>query len=31
VQDMGLSTDVYAPALDWRITLSFGFYVLLSS
>ena len=29
VQDMGLSTDVYAPVLDWRISLSFGFYVLL--
>jgi phospho-N-acetylmuramoyl-pentapeptide-transferase len=29
VQDMGLSTDVYAPILDWRIGLSFGFYVLL--
>jgi phospho-N-acetylmuramoyl-pentapeptide-transferase len=29
VQDMGLSTDVYAPVLDWRIGLSFGFYVLL--
>src|SRR5436190_13945664 len=27
--DMGLSKDVYAPVLDWRITLSFGFYVLL--
>jgi phospho-N-acetylmuramoyl-pentapeptide-transferase len=26
---MGLSKDVYAPILDWRITLSFGFYVLL--
>jgi phospho-N-acetylmuramoyl-pentapeptide-transferase len=29
VQDLGLSTDVYAPILDWRISLSFGFYVLL--
>jgi phospho-N-acetylmuramoyl-pentapeptide-transferase len=29
VQDLGLSTDVYAPVLDWRISLSFGFYVLL--
>ena len=29
VQDMGLSTDVYAPVIDWRISLSFGFYVLL--
>ena len=27
--DIGLSKDVYAPILDWRITLSFGFYVLL--
>jgi phospho-N-acetylmuramoyl-pentapeptide-transferase len=27
--DLGLSTDVYAPILDWRIMLSFGFYVLL--
>ena len=27
--DIGLSTDVYAPVLDWRIGLSFGFYVLL--
>ena len=25
----GLSTDVYAPVLDWRIGLSFGFFVLL--
>jgi len=30
VHDMGLSTDVYAPILDWRISLmSFGFYLLL--
>ena len=29
VQDLGLSTDVYAPILDWRISLSFGFYLLL--
>jgi phospho-N-acetylmuramoyl-pentapeptide-transferase len=29
VQDIGLSTDVYAPVLDWRISLSFGFYLLL--
>jgi phospho-N-acetylmuramoyl-pentapeptide-transferase len=29
VQDIGLSTDVYAPVVDWRITLSFGFYLLL--
>jgi phospho-N-acetylmuramoyl-pentapeptide-transferase len=28
-QDLGLSKDVYAPILDWRIGLSFGFYVLL--
>jgi phospho-N-acetylmuramoyl-pentapeptide-transferase len=27
--DQGLSTDVYAPVLNWRIGLSFGFYVLL--
>ena len=27
--DIGLSKDVYAPILDWRITLSFGFYILL--
>ena len=28
--DIGLSTDVYAPILDWRITLTaFGFYLLL--
>jgi phospho-N-acetylmuramoyl-pentapeptide-transferase len=27
--DIGLSTDIYAPVLDWRIGLSFGFYVLL--
>ncbi len=27
--DIGLSKDVYAPVLDWRITLSFGFYMLL--
>jgi phospho-N-acetylmuramoyl-pentapeptide-transferase len=29
VDDLGLSTDVYAPVLDWRIMLSFGFYILL--
>ena len=28
-QDLGLSKDVYAPILDWRIGLSFGFYILL--
>jgi phospho-N-acetylmuramoyl-pentapeptide-transferase len=28
-RDIGLSKDVYAPILDWRITLSFGFYILL--
>jgi phospho-N-acetylmuramoyl-pentapeptide-transferase len=28
-EDLGLSTNVYAPILDWHITLSFGFYVLL--
>ena len=27
--DQGLATAVYVPALDWRIGLSFGFYVLL--
>jgi len=27
--DQGLATAVYAPVLDWRIGLSFGFYVLL--
>jgi phospho-N-acetylmuramoyl-pentapeptide-transferase len=27
--DQGLSTAVYAPVLDWKIGLSFGFYVLL--
>jgi phospho-N-acetylmuramoyl-pentapeptide-transferase len=27
--DEGLATAVYVPALDWRIGLSFGFYVLL--
>ncbi len=29
MNDIGLSTDIYAPVLDWRIGLSFGFYVLL--
>jgi phospho-N-acetylmuramoyl-pentapeptide-transferase len=29
VNDLGLSTAVYAPVLDWRIGLSFGFFVLL--
>jgi phospho-N-acetylmuramoyl-pentapeptide-transferase len=29
VHDLGLSTDVYAPVLDWRIGLAFGFYALL--
>jgi phospho-N-acetylmuramoyl-pentapeptide-transferase len=29
VNDLGLSTAVYAPVLDWKIGLSFGFYVLL--
>jgi phospho-N-acetylmuramoyl-pentapeptide-transferase len=27
--DQGLSTAVYLPVLDWKIALSFGFYVLL--
>jgi phospho-N-acetylmuramoyl-pentapeptide-transferase len=27
--DIGLSKDVYAPVLDWRITLTFGFFLLL--
>ena len=27
--DQGLSTAVYAPILDWKIGLSFGFFVLL--
>jgi phospho-N-acetylmuramoyl-pentapeptide-transferase len=29
VTDIGLSKDIYAPVLDWRIALSFGFFVLL--
>ena len=28
-RDIGLSKDVYAPILVWRIALSFGFYLLL--
>jgi phospho-N-acetylmuramoyl-pentapeptide-transferase len=29
VNDQGLSKSVYAPVLDWKIGLTFGFYVLL--
>jgi phospho-N-acetylmuramoyl-pentapeptide-transferase len=29
VHDQGLSTSIYAPVVNWRIALSFGFYVLL--
>jgi len=29
VHDLGLATAVYVPVLDWRIGLSFGFFVLL--